>query len=109
MAKRSIGRVRSAFEDKFLQPPAPTPALAGLYSRMAEHRAEWAKRGAAVHAPYLLARLRRSEAARYLEHLTEVVHISAAFAETRPAQDSDVYLVEGKLTRLFAKPGDGKS
>ena len=57
-----------------------------------------------VHAPYLVLRARKSEMAKFFEHMTENVNMSVVYSEQRPSEDSELYLIEGRVTRVFSAP-----
>ena len=103
LALVSGAKARSTLEKHFVEPPTPTVALSAAYAKMSGHRRRWVEdRGRAVHGAYLLLRARKGTFAQYFDHLDEAVKMSAIYGDMDPAADSEMYLVEGKITRLFA-------
>lgn len=98
----SGAKARSTLETNYVVPPTPTPAMAGIYAALKNHRSAWIdKGGRTFHAPYLLLRAKRAQMDRYLEHLTEVVNMSALYGDIANGRDSEMFLVEGRVVRLF--------
>lgn len=103
MAKVSGSRVRSPLAGKFVTPPAATPALASVYAALQKTRTGWVERGGRVlHSPYLILRVPRRKLGQYLPHLSDAVKISAVYGDVAPGEDSEIYLVEGRVVRLFS-------
>lgn len=97
-------KAKSPFAGKFVPPPAPTPALASVYAALQKHRARWTVDGGRVlHSPYLILRARRRKMDVYLQHLTDVVHLSAIYGDVTPGPDSAMFLVEGRVTQIFSE------
>lgn len=95
-------RVRSPLAGKFVTPPAPTPALAAVFAALQKHRERLcAQGGRLLHAPYLVLRAPKRKMESYLQHLSDVVNLSAIYGDVKPGPDSEMYLVEGRVTRLF--------
>lgn len=106
----SGSKARSTLEKAFVEPPTPSVALSVAYARMALQRERWVKEhGSPVHTAYLLLRARKSQFAQYLDHLSEAVKMSAIYGDIGRAPDSEMYLVEGKVTRLFRPKATGPS
>lgn len=102
LAECSGKGAKSPLAGKYVTPPAPTPALAGVYAGLRKHRAAWIReRGRLLHSPYLVLRARRGPFSRYLAHLSDTVSLSAVYGDVQPAEDSEIYLVEGNVYRLF--------
>ena len=102
LVKYSGSKARSTLEKNYVAPPAPTAAMASVYAALKKHRSAWIeRRGLAIHAPYLLLRAKRSQMQRYLEHLSEVVNMSALYGDIDRTPDSEIFLVEGRVVRLF--------
>lgn len=96
------GKARSPLAGKYIMPPLSSPAAAFSASRLRKHRDEWLRRrGKSVHQAYLILRAPRSRFQDYLPHLSDVVAMSALYGDVERAADSELYLVEGKVTRLF--------
>lgn len=97
-------KARSPLAGKFVTPPALTPALASAYAALQKHRARWcAEGGRVLHSPYLVLRAPRRKMESYLQHLADVVHLSAIYGDVKPGPDSAMFLVEGRVTQLFSK------
>lgn len=95
-------KVRSPLAGRYIMPPLPSPAAAFSSSRLRKYRDEWARRrGRSVHQAYLILRAPEPKLRDYLGHLSDVVAMSALYGDVGRAEDSEVYLVEGKVTRLF--------
>ena len=104
LVKLSGGKARSTLEKNYVAPPTPTPAMASVYASLKKHRDEWIdKRSNAVHTPYLLVRAQRGKMQKYFDHLTEVVNMSAIYGSIEKTPDSEMYLVEGRVHRLFSR------
>lgn len=103
LVKKAGDRFLSPYQGKYVVPPAPrlTPALASCYARLQQHRAKWARNGTGADARYLILRAERAKFARYSQHLADVVSMSALYGDVEPGPDSEMYLVEGRITRLF--------
>jgi transcriptional regulator with XRE-family HTH domain len=101
-------RLLSPYQGKYVVPPIPrlTPELAGCYSRMREHRLKWVEEGSGLDARYLILRAGRGKFARYLQHLADVVSMSALYGDVEPGPGSEMYLVEGRVTRIFKSRAD---
>lgn len=105
LAKTTRTAAESPLAGKYVVPPALTPALANVYSCLQEYRKEWVKNhGAPVDTRYLILRAPQSKFSQYLPHLADVVSLSAVYGDVSPAADSEIYLVEGLVTRLFGRP-----
>jgi transcriptional regulator with XRE-family HTH domain len=108
LAKLSKDRVESPLAGKYVVPPIPTPALSGIYAKLQAYRREWLRRhGSTVAAPYLLLRAPKGKFSQYLPHLSDVVAMSAVYGDVAPGPESEMYLVEASVTRLF-EPRDQK-
>lgn len=95
-------QVRSPLAGSYVMPPLPGPAAGFASSRLRRHRDEWTRRrGRSVHQAYLILRAPEPKFRDYLSHLSDVVAMSALYGDVGPAADSELYLVEGKVTRLF--------
>lgn len=55
-------------------------------------------------SPYLVLRARRPSLDRYLQHLFDAVSLSAIYGDVKPAPDSEIFLIEARVARLFG-PG----
>lgn len=99
---------RSPYAGRFVVPPVPTPAMASIYAKMLAHRSRWlARAGTAVDYRYLILRAPRAKFMGYLPHLSDVVSMSAIYGDVERADDSEIFLVEGKVSRLFG-PSSGR-
>lgn len=99
----SQGRARSPLAGSYVVPPAITPATAGIYAKLQAYRNEWVKRsGKTGFSRYLLLRAPESKFNGYLPHLSDVVAMSALYGDVNRSDDSAMFLVEGRITRLFA-------
>jgi hypothetical protein len=96
---------RSPLAGSYIVPPAVTPALSAVYARLLEFRKKWVeRRGQNVDYKYLLLRAPRAKFSSYLPHLADVVAMSAIYGDVEPGENgSEFYLVEGRVTRLFAR------
>lgn len=95
-------KVRSPLAGKYVMPPLSSPAAAFSASRLRKHRDEWLRRrGKSVHQSYLILRAPEPKFRDYLAHLSDVVAMSALYGDVEQGAGSGVYLVEGKVTRLF--------
>ena len=95
-------KVRSLLAGRYVMPPLSSPAAAFSSSRLRKHRDEWTlRRGRSVHQAYLILRAPESKLRDYLAHLSDVVAMSALYGDVGRAEDSELYLVEGKVTCLF--------
>lgn len=102
LAQVRDGKARSPLAGKYVMPPLSSPAAAFSASRLRKHRDEWLRRrGKSVHQAYLILRAPQSRFRDYLPHLSDVVAMSALYGDVERAADSELYLVEGKVTRLF--------
>ncbi|MCR4295220.1 MAG: hypothetical protein NUW21_06775 [Elusimicrobia bacterium] len=96
------GKARSPLAGQYIMPPLPTPAVDFSFSRLRRHRDEWVRgRGRSVHQTYLILRAPEPKFRDYLAHLSDVVAMSALYGDVEQGAASGVYLVEGKVTRLF--------
>ena len=103
LVKPEGGRLKSPLAGSYDVPPAVTPATAAVYARLQAHRNEWAKRSGKVEfSRYLLLRAPEGKFSGYLPHLADVVSMSALYGDVERAEDSAMFLVEGRVTRLFA-------
>ena len=94
--------IESPFAGKFVTPPTPTPELAGVFAALAKHRAAWLEsRARVLDAPYLILRAPKAKMRQYLAHLGDAVRLSAVYGDVKPGEDSEFYLVEGRVMRLF--------
>lgn len=95
-------KVRSLLSARFIMPPLPSPAANFAASRLRKYRDKWVRgRGRSVHQAYLILRAPAPKLRDYLAHLSDVVAMSALYGDVGNAADSELYLVEGKVTRLF--------
>lgn len=95
-------KARSPLAGKYVMAPLPTPAAAFAASRLKKHREEWLrKRGKSLHQSYLILRAPDGRLRDYLPHLTDVVAMSALYGDVGHSADSALFLIEGKVTRLF--------
>lgn len=102
LARVSGGKGRSTLEENYVMPPAPTPAMAAVYAALQRHRASWLSgRGRVIHTPYLITRAQRSKMEKYLDHLTDAVNMSALYGDIRRHDDSEMFLIEARVARLF--------
>jgi hypothetical protein len=102
LAQVRPGQVRSPLAGSYVVPPAITPATAGIYARLQSYRQEWTKdSGKVTFSRYLVLRAPESKFSGYLPHLADVVSMSALYGDVNPAEDSGMFLVEGRVTRLF--------
>lgn len=96
------GKARSPLAGKYVMAPLSSPAAAFSASRLRKHRDEWLRRrGKSLHQAYLILRAPKSKFRNYLPHLSDVVAMSALYGDVERSADSELYLVEGKVTRLF--------
>ena len=51
----------------------------------------------------MILRASRGKIQKYLDHLTEVVNMSSIYGSVENTPDSEMFLVEGKVFRLFRK------
>ncbi|MBI3551341.1 MAG: hypothetical protein HY077_02380 [Elusimicrobia bacterium] len=104
LVKLSGGKARSTLEKNYVAPPTPTPAMAAVYAKLKSHREAWmARKAYPIHTPYLILRASRGKIQKYLDHLTEVVNMSAIYGSIEKSEDSEMFLVEGRVCRLFPK------
>jgi hypothetical protein len=97
------GRLRSPLAGRYVVPPAITPATAGIYARLQSYRNEWVKNSGKVNfSRYLMLRAPESKFSGYLPHLADVVSMSALYGDVNRSDDSAMFLVEGRITRLFS-------
>lgn len=104
LAMVSGSRALSPLAGKYVVPPTPSAnsALAGCYARLQAHRRRWVERhGACVEARYLILRASKAKFSQYFPHLADVVSMSAVYGDVTPGPDSQMYLVEGRATRIF--------
>jgi hypothetical protein len=102
LAQLQGAKARSPFEKNYVAPPSPTPTLASIYAALQKYRTGWVEeRGRTIHTPYLLLRARKPQMEKYFDHLTEAVNMSSLYGDITPADDSEMFLVEGKVVRLF--------
>ncbi|MBI5201253.1 MAG: hypothetical protein HY925_06675 [Elusimicrobia bacterium] len=99
LAELDGAKARSPLAGKFVTPPAATPLTASIYAALQKHRESWA--GRAVRSHYLILRARKDGMESYLPHLADAVSLSAIYGDVKPGDDSEFYLVEGRVTRLF--------
>jgi transcriptional regulator with XRE-family HTH domain len=105
LAKTTRTGAESPLAGRYVVPPVATPALAGIYACLQEYRRDWVKNhGSPVDTRYLVLRAPRSKFSQYLPHLADVVALSAVYGDVVPASDSEMYLVEGRVTRIFGRP-----
>lgn len=98
------GGARSPYAGRYVVPPVATPAMSSIYAKMLQHRQKWLERsGKAVDYRYLILRAPRSKFMGYLPHMADVVSMSAIYGDVERADDSEIFLVEGKVTRLFGR------
>jgi len=50
-----------------------------------------------------LLRGRRAQMTQYLDHLNEAIKMSALYGDIEPSPDSEMFLVEANVTRLFSR------
>jgi len=97
------GRLKSPLAGKYVVPPAITPATAGIYARLQSYRNEWVKNSGKVNfSRYLILRAPESKFSGYLPHLADVVSMSALYGDVNRCDDTAMFLVEGRITRLFS-------
>lgn len=102
LAELSPGRARSPVAGRYVVPPVVSPATSGIYARLQAHRDEWARScGKVDFARYLMVRSSKGKFAAYLPHLTDVIGMSALYGDIGEVDDPALYLVEGRVTRLF--------
>lgn len=102
LAECASGKARSPLAGKYVVPPVVSPATVGIYARLQAYRNDWEKRhGHRIHQSYLTLRASRKAFADYLPHLSDVVALSAVYGDVAPGPDSELYLVESRVTRVF--------
>lgn len=99
LAETQNGKARSPLAGRFVTPPSPTPLMASIYAALKKHREAWA--GRVVDSKYLILRARPEGLERYLPHLADAVNLSAIYGDVKPADDSALYLVEAKVSRVL--------
>lgn len=99
LAERSGAKARSPLAGRFVAPPAATPALAAVYASLRGHRSSWKKKTRGSH--YLILRATEAAMERYAPHLADVVSMSAIYGDVKPSEDSGMYLVEARVSKLF--------
>lgn len=107
LAKVSGVQASSPLAGKYVVPPTPSAnsALADCYVRLQAHRRRWAEEhGACVEARYLVLRAAKNKFTQYFPHLADVVSMAAVYGDVTPGADSQMYLVEGRATRIFDDP-----
>jgi hypothetical protein len=73
-----------------------------LYAAMLGHRKTWVKeRGRMAFNRYLLVRMPKEKLTTFLPHFNEMIRMSSIFGDVARSPDSSVYLVEGRVVRLF--------
>ncbi len=103
LAELGAGKVRSPLAGHYVVPPAITPATAGIYARLQSYRNEWTKKAGKVNfSRYLMLRAPESKFSGYLPHLADVVSMSALYGDVNRGEDSSMFLVEGRITKLFS-------
>lgn len=106
LIKASGSRVRSNYERKFMAPLAATPATAAIHAAITRHRSALASRkGSVFHRADLILRAPRRQMEAYFRHLADMVRMSSVYADSASREDSEVYLVEGRVSRIFAGTG----
>lgn len=95
-------RVRSPFAGKYVIPPNITPHTASIHAGLLKHRTHWVKqRGRMAFNRYLLLRMPLDKMTAYLPHFNEIIRMSSIFGDVARSPDSNVFLVEGRVVRLF--------
>lgn len=102
MAVVQGSKAKSPFEKNYVTPPSPTPTLAAVYAALQKFRKTWVEeRGRVMHTPYLLLRARKPQIEKYFDHLTEAINMSSLYGDIDRAGETEMFLVEGKVVRLF--------
>lgn len=104
LAKLDGTRASSPLAGKYVVPPSPSAnsPLAACYARLQAHRRRWVdQHGACVEARYLILRAAKPKLAQYFPHLADVVAMAAVYGDVTPGPGSEMYLVEGRATRIF--------
>jgi hypothetical protein len=104
LAKVSGSGASSPLAGKYVVPPPPSAnsALAGCYARLQAHRRRWIEQhGACVETRYLVLRAAKAKFSQYFPHLADVVSMAAVYGDVTPGPDSQMFLVEGRVTRIF--------
>ncbi|MBI3554585.1 MAG: hypothetical protein HY077_18990 [Elusimicrobia bacterium] len=102
LAELGPGRARSPLAGQYVVPPVITPATAGVYARLQAYRNEWVKGTGKVNfSRYLILRAPEAKFSGYLPHMADVVSMSALYGDVNRCEDSAMYLVEGRVTKLF--------
>lgn len=93
-------KARNPFADKYVAPPPSLP-LAGRV-REGWRRNEILKSGKdPVSAASVILRMSEAQRRLYAQHLQDTIKLSDIYGDPRKTADSDVYLVEGNIYRLF--------
>lgn len=104
LARVSGARAASPLAGKYVVPPSPSAnsSLAGCYARLQAYRRQWVlEQGACVEARYLILRAGKAKFLQYFPHLADVVSMAAVYGDVAPDPGSQMYLVEGRVTRIF--------
>lgn len=96
----SRGRARSPLAKNLVAIPAGVSKEHRI--RDIVRRGEWLTRGKEpVHFSALAVRMRKARYERFQWNLRDNVFMSGVYADPAKAQDSDVYLIEGRAYRIF--------
>lgn len=104
LAKVDGARASSPLAGKYVVPPPPSAnsSLAASYAKLQAHRRLWVEQhGECVEARYLVLRAAKPKFAQYFPHLADVVSMAAVYGDVTPGPGSEMYLVEGRATRIF--------
>ncbi len=104
LAKVNGAKAASPLAGKYVVPPTPSAnsSLAGCYARLQDYRRRWTEQhGARVETRYLVLRAAKGKFIQYFPHLADVVSMAAVYGDVTPGPDSEMYLVEGRATRIF--------
>ena len=98
-------KARSPLAGSYVVPPAITPSTAGIYARLQAFRKQWVQSsGKTGFSRYLILRAPEAKFSGYLPHLADVVSMSALYGDVNRADDSAMFLVEGRITKIFSPP-----
>lgn len=100
LLESSRGRARSPFSRKILAIPAALPLEERR--RGVALRDSWLTRNEEpVRISALALRMTRAQYDRYQRHLLDIIRLAGIYGDSMKTEDSDVYLVEGRVYRIF--------
>lgn len=104
LARRQGSRLISPIANRTVSSLVPTPALAGIVARLQDTRRSWvAEHGRVACAPSVLIRASCDKMTAFQETLAEAVDMATLCAENARLEGTAVYLVEGRIARLFCR------